>query len=300
MRTLAFFCALLLAAGAVQAQNTGTASTTFTVDSGASSTSTDALVFGGTGESLVGTADATFTLTRNTAGTVTLNSADNNSDADLTIDAGGTGTLTLGSSGDAVVFGGTAGLGLANSETINTGTDAVFDFTRNDAGTVTLTASDDNAVAALAVLPGGAAALTLGGASTTSVTVTTDGAGFGIDTTAETATLTATSTNTAVYTGADAAGAANTTYDTTGAGAIQIGSADVTSVTVVADGGTAVLDGASSVLQIGSGADPGATCTVGTIYLDTDETVDTNCTTTGDNSLCLCVATNTWAQLNNN
>jgi hypothetical protein len=49
-----------------------------------------------------------------------------------------------------------------------------------------------------------------------------------------------------------------------------------------------------------NGAAPAATCTTGEIYLDTDETDDTNCTTTSDNSLCLCVATNTWVELDNN
>lgn len=57
---------------------------------------------------------------------------------------------------------------------------------------------------------------------------------------------------------------------------------------------------ATSSLIIPSGADPGATCTVGQVYIDTDETVDTNCTTTADNSLCICTATNTWTALENN
>lgn len=48
------------------------------------------------------------------------------------------------------------------------------------------------------------------------------------------------------------------------------------------------------------GAFPPATCTVGGMFIDTDETDDTNCTTTADNSLCLCVATNTWVALENN
>lgn len=85
----------------------------------------------------------------------------------------GTTTFTV-----APVFPG-GGLSLANSESLNTDTDAVFDFTRNDAGVVTITASDDNATAALTVLPGGAAAMILGGASMTSLTVTTDGTGTG-------------------------------------------------------------------------------------------------------------------------
>lgn len=60
-------------------------------------------------------------------------------------------------------------------------------------------------------------------------------------------------------------------------------------------GVTGVLSPAGNI-----GASPPATCTAGTIWIDTDETVDTNCTTTADNSLCLCVATDTWAALENN
>lgn len=43
-------------------------------------------------------------------------------------------------------------------------------------------------------------------------------------------------TATVTFQGADAAGAANTAYDTTGAGAITVGSADVTAVTITTDG----------------------------------------------------------------
>lgn len=53
-------------------------------------------------------------------------------------------------------------------------------------------------------------------------------------------------------------------------------------------------------LSIPNGAAPSATCLAGEIYLDTDESTDTNCTTTNDNSLCLCISANTWTQLNNN
>lgn len=65
----------------------------------------------------------------------------------------------------------------AEGDYISVATDDTFDFTRNDAGTVTITASDDDAIAALTVVPGGAAALTLGGASTTAITLTTDSTG---------------------------------------------------------------------------------------------------------------------------
>ncbi len=48
------------------------------------------------------------------------------------------------------------------------------------------------------------------------------------------------------------------------------------------------------------GAFPPATCAVGAIFVDTDPAVDTNCTTTADNSLCLCILTDTWITLENN
>lgn len=83
----------------------------------------------------------------------------------------------------------------------------------------------------------------IGDSATASFTLTTDGADLDLDGTGNALTVTATTTATAVFTGADAAGASNTTYDTTGAGAVQVGSADVTGVTVVTDGGTATIDG---------------------------------------------------------
>lgn len=56
------------------------------------------------------------------------------------------------------------------------------------------------------------------------------------------------------------------------------------------------LDGTEGgAVRIPNGSAPPATCSVGAIFLDTDETVDTNCTTTADNALCYCVAANTWA-----
>lgn len=76
----------------------------------------------------------------------------------------------------------------------------------------------------------------------------------------------------------------------------------VSGASLLAFAATTFHDGivfATSV-AIPNGAAPGATCTVGDIYLDTDQTVDTNCSTTADNSLCLCTAANTWTALENN
>lgn len=55
-----------------------------------------------------------------------------------------------------------------------------------------------------------------------------------------------------------------------------------------------------TAIVIPHGAAPAATCTVGEIFLDTDETDDTACSSVADNSLCLCVAANTWVALENN
>lgn len=45
------------------------------------------------------------------------------------------------------------------------------------------------------------------------------------------------------------------------------------------------------------GADPPATCRPFTLYVDTDTSDDTNCTTVADNALCLCIATDTWVEV---
>lgn len=139
---------------------------------------------------------------------------------------------------------------LENDESIDGQTASTITFGRDDAGTVTLTARDTDATAALTIKPGGAAAMTIGGASTTSVDITTDGGTVTIDgvgitpggVTADPAagnwTFTKTSAGGAVLIGADDAGAADTTLDTTGAGAITIGSADVTGITLTHDGGS--------------------------------------------------------------
>ena len=63
-------------------------------------------------------------------------------------------------------------------------------------------------------------------------------------------TLTASTTATATFVGADAAGAANTTLDTTGAGAIVIGSADVTSISAIVDNNVIIQNGATGVVSL--------------------------------------------------
>lgn len=122
---------------------------------------------------------------RNDAGVVTLTAADNDATAALTVLPGGAAAMILGGAsatsitattdGGSVVLDGT--VALPNAETIANSTDGSFTLGRNDAGTVTVVAADNDATAALTVQPGGAAALTLGGASMTAMTVTSDGTG---------------------------------------------------------------------------------------------------------------------------
>ena len=59
-------------------------------------------------------------------------------------------------------------------------------------------------------------------------------------------------------------------------------------------GGLAMLAVAPRPVKIPAGGIPPAWCDVGELWLDTDEAVDTNCTTTADNSICACHTLNTW------
>jgi len=95
--------------------------------------------------------------------------------------AGTTVTATAAELNAIDGVGGAGGLTLANGESLNTNTDDVFDFTRDDAGIVTLTCSDDNAVAACTYDAGGAAPIVVGSADVTIVTITTDDTGDGTD-----------------------------------------------------------------------------------------------------------------------
>lgn len=121
--------------------------------------------------------NGTINLGRNNAGTVTLGSLDDDSTAALTIDPGGATTLTLGGTTDTVIVAATSGFTLENSESINAGTDATFDFTRNDAGVVTITCSDDDASAGCVYDAGGASPIVVGSADVTAITLTTDDTG---------------------------------------------------------------------------------------------------------------------------
>lgn len=136
--------------------------------------------------------------------------------------------------------------------------DGTYDFTRPDAGTVTITVSDDDAAAQFA----------LGSTTITDIQLLTDGV-TGDLLGSETFKVTATTTATATFVGADAASPADTLLDTTGAGTITVGSVDVTSIPVITDGGTVTIDGyvqadAGPFVTLASGA-----LTINTIHLAT-------------------------------
>jgi len=110
-----------------------------------------------------------------------------------------------------------------------------------DVGSITTDAAsgiDVQAAGAFKVGVTTATSIDIGSATVTDVQVVTDGGTLDVGTTANTLTLTAGTTDSAVFAGADAAGAANTVYDTTGAGAITVGSADVTGLTLTSSDGS--------------------------------------------------------------
>lgn len=167
-------CAMVYDAGGAAAITIGSADVT-----AVNLDSDTGLVFSENSESIINSADGTFDLTRNDAGVVSVICSDDDATAGCTYDAGGAAPIVIGSADVTnVTVDSDVGLTFAeNSESINNLADAIFDFTRNDAGAVTLTCSDDDAACAMVYDAGGASAITVGSADVTAVTVTTDGAG---------------------------------------------------------------------------------------------------------------------------
>lgn len=85
------------------------------------------------------------------------------------------------------------------------------------------------------------------------------------------------------------------TVDMSSATSIDLGTGEVGTTELAASSVTFAKQAHVTI-----GAIPAATCTAGQIHIDTDETTDTNCDTTADNSLCLCTADDTWTALENN
>src|SRR6185436_13078458 len=93
----------------------------------------------------------------------------------------GTTGVTLSGTGADLIF--------ANGERITNDTDGTFTFGRNDAGTVTLTASDDDTVADFTIQPGSTGILNLTSTNTGAgaVAISSTGVGGGISLNANTA-----------------------------------------------------------------------------------------------------------------
>ncbi len=106
------------------------------------------------------------------------------------------------------------------------------------------------------------------GTETTIITFNTDGADASIDATGNAFLLTATTTATATFIGADAASPANTTYDTTGAGLVIIGSGEVARVLINTEGMDLDVDNDNNTLSLINSA-------TGSVILDFRDYADT-------------------------
>lgn len=185
---------------------------------------------------------ATTAVTGTTAGTFTIDS--DGSPGTAILDTAGAGTIALGSADVTnITLDSDVGLTFAeNSDSINNLTDGAFDFTRDDAGAVSLLCSDDDATCAMIYDAGGAAAITIGSADVTNVTVNSDvGLTFAnnsdsVNNLADaTFDFTRDDTGIVTITCSDDDATAGCTYDAGGASPIVIGSADVTTVTITTD-----------------------------------------------------------------
>ncbi len=112
------------------------------------------------------------------------------------------------------------------------------------------------------------AACNIGNETVTEFTLTTANAVLGVDQADNELRLTASSTNTATFIGADAAGAANTTYDTTGAGSVTLGSADVTTLSLTNNGAMNVGGAATNSVTINGATSITMVTDDGTVTID--------------------------------
>ena len=163
-----------------------------------------------------------------------------------------------------------------NGDSINNTADDTFDFTRDDSGEVTITSSDDNANADLTVTAGGTGSMTLGSASVTSVTVTTDGTG-----TSEVVLPSESIDGSEI---ADETITSDNIDDGTIAGADLAANIAITTSGTLTSTGTVDFSGADLIID--SGTDAHATCTVGQMFIDTDAGTGAN--------LLVCLTTNNW------
>lgn len=138
---------------------------------------------GGNDDFFENTPDGAMTLTIDEASPATITCADDSGACDMTLDAGTTGAIIVGSADVTnITLNSDVGVTFANnSDSVNNLADATFDFTRDDTGAVTLTCSDDDATCAMVYDAGGAAAITVGSADVTSISLVTDGGTVTVD-----------------------------------------------------------------------------------------------------------------------
>ena len=215
----------LIASGIVWSQQYNTSGGWYGSDTRRAASTTDHLGLG-----VVGDASANDRYQLRADGQMSWGSGSGVPDVDLARTAAGVLGLPAGDRFNAPLFGDAAG-----DDTLNIGgTDDTVTLDSNDAaGTYDCTDADANSDCTFA--GGGTGIANLGDANNTSVALVTDGAGFTVDLTSNAAVLTATTTVAASFIGADASSPADTILDTTGAGNITIGSADVLVVTITTD-----------------------------------------------------------------
>ncbi len=154
-----------------------------------------------------------------------------------------------------------------NGESIINPTNGTFDFIRDDAGLISFVAGDSGVA--------GGAAMNFGDGVTTQVTLDTEGMDILVDTVANTAIFRAATTQTAIITGADSTGPANTIFDTFETGTITVGSADVASVTLDTVGMDVLLETTADTVIFRAAATAIATITGADAASPADTTFDT-------------------------
>ncbi len=141
--------------------------------------------------------------------------------------------ITLNTDGGDLNIDGTTG----NALTLTATTTASPTFIGADAATPADTIFDTT----------GTGTVQVGSADVTAVILTTDGLVMNLEgTTANALTLAAPTTASPSFVGADASSPADTIFDTTGAGTVQVGSADVTGVTLTTDGASLNIEGTTA------------------------------------------------------
>ncbi len=175
--------------------------------------------------------------------------------------------IDLGSSLTSDITFVTDGAAMAIDATLNE-----FLFTAGTTGTVTLKGADAAGASNLTLDVTDAGLIIIGSADVTDVTIDTVGLDVAVDGTTNELTLTAAGTGTVVIMGADAAGDSDLLIDTSGLGAITIGSADVTSVSIITDGGTLTLDGSVTADVAIVTITTATTLTPNTVHLATTDT----------------------------